>query len=173
MSLNLVSPPSSRWVPNRKDAGLEQPIKLSAVLGRADEPDMEAALHDLAHAGRVEYLLLAGEDTRRRRIRLATDKGTDCAVALPRDVQLENGSVLLLAADRAIVVRLKDLPWLALEPRDAAAAIELGFLAGHHHWRVRFAGARLLVALDADEASYLDRIAHLLGPGKVRVVEKA
>ena len=155
----------------RRGTGLEPPIKLNAVLGRADDPDMEAALHRLAHEGRVEYLLLAGEDTRRRRIRRATDRGTDCAIALPRAARLENGSVLLLEEDRAIVVRLEDLPWLTLEPEDAAAAIELGFLAGHHHWRVRFEGARLLVALEVDQADYLDRIAHLIDAGKVRVVE--
>lgn len=129
---------------------------------------MAARLHDLEHAGRVEYLILAGEDIRRHRLHAITDRGTECAIVLPRSDHLTNGAVLYLEAERAIVVRLREEQWLSLLPRDAAAALELGYFAGNMHWPVRFVGSQLRIALQGPEQGYLDRLAHLLADGRVR-----
>ena len=75
------------------------------------------------------------------------------------------------ADDRAIVVRLKEEEWLALEPRDAAAALELGYFAGNMHWPVRFDGTSLRIALHGPVQSYLDRLEHLIADGRVRPFE--
>jgi urease accessory protein len=107
----------------------------------------------------------------RHRLRASTDRGTECAIALPRAERLTNGAVLLLEAERAIVVRMAEEAWLALQPRDAAAALELGYFAGNMHWRVRFDGARLAIALEGPPKGYLDRMAHLIADGRVRPVE--
>ncbi|MDE0378346.1 MAG: urease accessory protein UreE, partial [Rhodospirillales bacterium] len=115
-------------------------LRLTRILGNATEPDFAERLHALEHDGRVETIALDAADTARKRLRVATDKGTDCAVALARSESLANGSVLLLEDDRAVVVRMRETVWLALKPRDLAAALDLGYFCGNLHWRVRFEG---------------------------------
>jgi urease accessory protein len=143
-------------------------LRLDSILGHATDAALAERLHHLEHDGKVEYILLAGEDTARRRLHVATDRGTDCAIVLARAERLSNGAVLLLERDRAIVVRLKEAEWLALLPRDAAAALELGYFAGNMHWPVRFEGAALKIALHGPVEGYLERLDHLLKDGRIR-----
>lgn len=145
-------------------------LHLHRILGRASAPEFQERLHSLGHDGAVEYIDLAPKDLARRRLRVETDRGTLCGIALSRDQALENGSLLLLEADRAIVVRMAAQAWLGLAPRDDAAALELGYHAGNLHWRVRFDGARLWVALDGPEADYLARLEPLLAADRVTPV---
>jgi urease accessory protein len=148
-------------------------LRLETILGFAADSTIAGRLHELEHAGKVEYIVLAGEDTARRRLHVSTDRGTECAVVLPRSQRLGNGAVLLLEPDRAVVVRLKEEAWLALLPRDAAAALELGYFAGNMHWPVRFEGATLRIALHGPLQDYLDRLAHLLRDGRIRRADDA
>lgn len=147
-------------------------LRLNGIVGRADAPALAARLHALEHAGKVEYLALSRADTQRKRLRIATDRGTDCAIALARGERLFDGAVLLLEAERAVVVRLAETPWLLLEPRNEAAALELGYFAGNLHWRVRFEGARIAIALDGEPRFYLERLAPFLADGRARKVER-
>ena len=142
-------------------------VKLETILGLATEPEIADALHHVEHHGRVEYLTLSEADTQRHRLRVLTDRGTECAVALPRHQHLSNGAVLLLEKDRAVVVRMQETPWLVLQPRDAEAALELGYFAGNMHWKVAFDGERLRIAVQGPVESYLERLAHLLRDGRV------
>jgi urease accessory protein len=143
-------------------------LRLDSILGHATDALLAERLHRLEHDGKVEYIVLAGEDTARRRLHVATDRGTECAIALARTERLANGAVLLLERDRAIVVRLAEAEWLALLPRDAAAALELGYFAGNMHWPVRFEGGVLKVALHGPVQDYVERLGHLLKDGRVR-----
>jgi urease accessory protein len=145
-------------------------LRLDSILGTATDADLAERLHHLEHDGKVEYVVLGGEDTARRRLHVTTDRGTECAIVLARTDRLSNGAVLLLERDRAIVVRLKEAEWLALQPRDAAAALELGYFAGNMHWPVRFEGTVLKVALHGPVETYLDRLSHLLQDGRIRRV---
>lgn len=146
-------------------------VRVTEILGFASDPALAERLHLLGHAGRVEHLTLAQEDVHRRRLRAQTDRGTDCLIALPRDQSLGDGAVLVLEDTGAVVVRLAAERWLALAPRDSVAALELGYFAGNLHWRVRFEGERLLVALEGPEADYLARLKPFLGDGRVRHLE--
>ncbi len=148
-------------------------VRINSVLGNSRDPAYEEILHRLRHEGRAEYVTIGESDLARRRLRVHTDKGTECAIALPRSKRLEHGALLELSERRAIVVELQELPWLMLEARDSAAALELGFLAGHHHWRVKFSGARMNVALDDSLESYLARLRAHIADGSVRVVEES
>ena len=74
--------------------------------------------------------------------------------------------MLLLEEDRAVVVRMRETVWLALGPRDLAAALELGYFCGNLHWRVRFEGAVLKVALDGPRENYMARLAQHLADGR-------
>ncbi|MBI6629951.1 urease accessory protein UreE [Pontibaca salina] len=143
---------------------------LDTVIGFASDAPFDAEIHLLSHAGKVEYLDISPNDVSRRRIRLSTDKGTDCAIALAREQRLADGAVLKLESDRAIVVRLSEQEWLAVSACDQAAALELGYFAGNLHWKVRFDGTILLIALEGPMQTYLDRLEVILAQGKVKVV---
>ena len=143
-------------------------LRLRGILGYASDPALAERLHRLGHDGAVEYLFLDHKDTLRHRLRVTTDKGTDCAIALDRAQHLGDGAVLLAEAGRAIVVRMTEERWLRLAPADAAAALQLGYHAGNLHWRVRFDRAVLEVALEGPEEAYLERLGPLFAEGRVR-----
>ena len=143
-------------------------VRVSNLFGLASDADVGERLHALSHAGQVEYVTLNRADMSRHRLRVVTDQGTECAIALPRSEKLANGAVLLLEADRAIVVRVQEEDWLDVAAVDDAAALELGYLAGNMHWRIRFDGPVLKIALEGPEASYLARLAPLLDSGRIR-----
>jgi urease accessory protein len=137
------------------------------VLGSRAEPAIADRLHHLEHHGRVDILTLPTHELSRRRFRARSEAGQEVAVALPRDQKLFDGAVLLLDEERALVVRVDKEHWLRLEPRSLADAVELGYQAGNLHWRVRFQGEALLVALEAPVDHYLARLGPLLEARRV------
>src|SRR3954453_1201304 len=146
-------------------------IEITRILGHCDDADMSARIHHVGHHGRVEYLHIPPAEAARRRFRARTDMGSECAVMLPRDQGIFDGAVLLLEPGRAVIARLSEQRWLRLRPsEDAGAGLELGYHAGNLHWRVRFDGGDLLVALDGPRETYVARLADLMGEGKVEVV---
>jgi urease accessory protein len=142
-------------------------LRLTGVIGDSVEPALAVQLHALEHQGRVERVTLRPEDTARRRLRVVTDRGSECAIILSRSERLSHGAVLLLEPERAVVVRVDSGAWLRLEARDRAAAIELGYLAGNLHWKVRFQGEVLWVRLDGDAAFYRARLEPLLRSARI------
>jgi urease accessory protein len=54
-----------------------------------------------------------------------------------------------------------------MQPRAVADAIELGYHAGNLHWRVRFAGEDLLVAMEAPMDDYRARLGALIRDRRV------
>lgn len=146
----------------------ELPI-FDAILG--DAADFAGVLHRLEHAHAVDVLRLPRADLARRRLRAQTEGGRTVAVALPRDTPLFDGAVLELTDRGALLVRVEAESWLRLRPADAAAALALGYHCGNLHWRVRFDGADLLVALEGPERRYLDRLDPLMADGRVTVSE--
>ena len=142
---------------------------LDEIMGWATEEAVAARLHELRHRHAVEYLHLDTHDLARKRMRVTSDTGTDYAVVLPRDVALADGAVLLLEADRAVVVRAGAPQTLTLWPADPAAALRLGFLAGHLHWKADQHGDTLVVHLEGPESDYTSRITELLASGRVEM----
>ena len=144
--------------------------KFTAIIGLTSDPEYAETLHHLAHAGKVEYLTISGGDLARKRLRATTDKGTDCAMHCPGRSLSCMALFSSLPRRGLIVVELQELPWLCFEASDRAAALRLGFLAGHHHWRVRFADTKMFVALDGPPAGYTDRLTEELERGSVQLV---
>ncbi len=142
-------------------------LRIDRVLGSRIEAPFAEALHDLEHHGAVDILPLAAGDVSRRRLRAQTRGGEDLAISLPRDQTLFDGAVLLMDQARAIVVRVNAERWLRLSPRSIADAVELGYHAGNLHWRVRFAGETLLVALEAPVDDYVARLGGLISERRV------
>lgn len=143
---------------------------LDSILGNASDGPLADALHDLSHAGKVEYLTIEPGDVARRRFRLVTDKGTDCAIALERGERISDGSVLHCDEQLAIVVQLTERRWLSLDTPDKASAMELGYLCGNLHWKVRFEGGLIHVALEGPTQAYLDRLQLMLQDRRVMIV---
>ena len=147
-------------------------LRIHRVLGNASDSELAERLHRLEHDGLVEYLTLERDDVNRRRLRANTDKNTECLIALSRDQNLHDGAVLVLDEARAVVVRLKVERWLVFAPRDTAAALELGYFAGNLHWRVRFNGMQLLIALEGPVEDYRARVTPFLQDGRVREIQE-
>lgn len=143
---------------------------VTAILGNRSDPALAAALHRLEHAGAVEFVDVAPADLPRRRLRAVTDRGTQVAIALSRAERLFDGAVLVLTDSRAVVVRLEADRWLRVAPVDGPSALALGYTAGNLHWRVRFDGADLLVALEREEGVYRDRLTDLTADGRVAIL---
>lgn len=148
-----------------------KPSQISKILGYASDPNIAEKLHVLAHRSLVEYLTIDAADVQRQRIRRTTDRGTDCAIALPRNQRLRDGAVLKLDHDGAIVVRLTEEQWLTIEPCDKASALEFGYFAGNLHWRVKFQDGRLKIALEGPKQDYIARLRPFLESNRVREVE--
>jgi urease accessory protein len=148
-------------------------LKLDNIVGAANDPLIADRLHRLGHHGRVEYLVLSQEDTRRHRLRTSTHLGTECALVLDRAQHLFDGAVLMLTDERAVVVQMRETAWLSLIPRDAAAALELGYFAGNMHWAVRFEAGCLRIALHGPMERYLERLDTFLSDGRAKRVADA
>jgi urease accessory protein len=58
---------------------------------------------------------------------------------------------------------------LRLEPRSISDAVELGYQVGNLHWRVRFGGEVLLVALEGRPEDYTARLENLITSRRVGV----
>jgi urease accessory protein len=142
-------------------------ITITEILGTASDPSLADRLHHLEHHDRVETLIVGEEDASRRRLRGKTDKGTDVAIALGRGDQLVDGAVLLLEDTRAIVLRKAEQRWLRLVPRDADAALEAGYCAGNHHWKVKFEPGALMIATQGPAQHYVDRLERLVKAGRI------
>ena len=132
------------------------------VLGSRLDTVFADRLHRLEHQGRVDFLTLPAGKLAQRRFKATSQGGAEVAVALPRDQKLFDGAVLHIDAELALIVRVDREHWLRLEPRSLADAVELGYQAGNLHWRVRFEGEALLVALEGPVDHYLDRLAALV-----------
>lgn len=137
-------------------------LRLHGIVGHRDDPQFQDRVHHVEHHGGIELLFVPAHEAGRKRFRLATDKGTDCAVSLGRDEALSDGALLFLEHDRAVIARFGEQALWRLRPRDTAAALKLGWHAGNLHWRVRFEGDVLVVLLDGPADDYRARIAPLL-----------
>src|SRR5258708_31125865 len=129
-------------------------LRLHGVIGCETDDEWRAELHHLEHHDAIERLFVPEAELGRRRFRLTTDKGTDCAVTLDRDDILSDGALLFLDRQRAVVVRLGARKTWRLRAKTRDAALRLGWSAGHLHWQVKFDGDDLIVPLEAPAADY-------------------
>lgn len=147
-------------------------LRIDRVIGDRADPAIHDRLHELEHHGAVEIVKLSIADLDRHRLRARTERGEELAITLPRDEKLFDGAVLHLGDARAIVVRAGEQRWMRLSPRSIGDANELGYCAGNLHWRVRFDGSDILVALEGPVASYVSRIEHFLQDGRASWAEE-
>lgn len=144
-------------------------LRIDRVLGSRLEPELSEELHRLEHRGAIDIVNVPVADLARRRLLITTRGGEELAIALPRHQKLFDGAVLLLDQVRAIVVRAASERWLRLEPRSISDAVELGYHVGNLHWRVRFGGEVLLVAMEGRPEDYTARLDNLITSRRVGV----
>ncbi|GJE71109.1 urease accessory protein UreE [Methylorubrum podarium] len=140
---------------------------IQRVLGNRSEAGLAERLHHLEHHGAVDILRVPSADVARRRLRATTVGGEEIALALPRDQALFDGAVLVLDDHHALVARVGAERWLRLVPARIPDALELGYHAGNLHWRIRFDGGAILVALEGPAEDYLVRLGALVEEGRV------
>lgn len=142
-------------------------ITLDSIVGSIEDAEFARRLHRLEHADKVERIILKSADFGRRRLLSVTDRGSQCAISLPRSERLFDGAILMCSDERAIVVRAETERWLTFTPRDTAAALELGYFAGNMHWTVRFDGSNLSIAAGADAKNVTARLQHMIDKGAI------
>ncbi len=136
-------------------------LRIDRVLGSRLETAFSEAIHRLEHRGAVDVVNIPVADLDRRRLLATTQAGEELAIALPRHQKLFDGAVLLIDDARAIVVRAATERWMRLE--------ELGYHAGNLHWRVRFQGEALFVALEGRPEDYTARLGEMIAARRVGV----
>lgn len=144
-------------------------LRIDRVLGSRLESAFSEEIHRLEHRGAVDVVNIPVADLARRRLLATTRGGEELAIALPRHQKLFDGAILLIDGGRAIVVRTATERWLRLEPRSIGDAIELGYHAGNLHWRVRFQGEVLFVALEGRPEDYTARLGEMISSRRVGV----
>ena len=144
-------------------------LRIDRVLGSRLETAFSEEIHRLEHRGVVDVVNIPVADLARRRLLATTRGGEELAIALPRNQKLFDGAVLLIDGERAIVVRAATERWMRLEPRSIGDAVELGYHAGNLHWRVRFQGEALFVALEGRPEDYTARLAEMISGRRVSV----
>jgi urease accessory protein len=144
-------------------------LRIDRVLGSRLETAFSEEIHRLEHRGAVDLVNIPVADLDRRRLLATTRAGEELAIALPRHQKLFDGAVLLIDDQRAIVVRAATERWMRLEPRSISDAIELGYHAGNLHWRVRFQGEALFVALEGRPEDYTARLGEMISARRVGV----
>lgn len=145
--------------------------RLERIVGQISDPSIADKLHALEHAGLVECVALQPEDMQRRRLRVKGDQGTEYAIALPRTQLLTDGAVLMLEPKKAVIVHAEIQNWLRVRATTPAAALELGYLAGNMHWKVRFDGDVIEIARQGPENDYLARLAGIMGSGQIEKID--
>ncbi|MGO4685025.1 urease accessory protein UreE [Hyphomicrobium sp. 2TAF46] len=147
-------------------------LLIDRIIGDRNDPDLHHKLHEYEHQGMtLDFVRVAPTDLDRRRLRARTDHGEDLAIALSRQDRLFDGAILYLNSDKAIVVRAEEQRWLRIVPQTLRDALELGYLVGNLHWRVRFESEHILVSLDGPLDTYMARLDAIVREGRATAQE--
>ncbi|GAA3509339.1 hypothetical protein [Dietzia aurantiaca] len=141
------------------------------LIGHRLDAEIKRSVLRHEDAGRVVRLSVPQAELGRKRFKVVDQNGNHYGIALPRNLTLQNGSVLDLSSSRAVVIETTDTEQLHLRARDAEGGIQLGWHAGHLHWKVRMAGRYVTVLLDGPREDYLVRIGQFLDAGLIEVVD--
>jgi urease accessory protein len=144
-------------------------LRIDHVVGGRLEDAFSEEIHRLEHRGAVDEVNIPVADLARRRLLAVTRAGEELAIALPPHQKLFDGAILLIDGERAIVVRAATGRWMRLEPRSISDAIELGYQAGNLHWRVRFQGEALVIALEGRPEDYTARLEEMISARRIGV----
>lgn len=116
-------------------------------------------LHDATESGKkIDFLEISPEDAKRRRFRSETLAGVGISISIDRDSELKEGTVLHETADGIVLLRIKSPTRIVLQPHNTFAGLQLGFLAGHLHWKARIDERAIRVEVETNVAEYQARL---------------
>ena len=154
-----------------KDQIPDGPLMLEAVLGRAADAEWHDRLHALEHEGALETVSIPEADAARKRMRVTTDRGRDCAIALPREQGLSDGAVLFHDGRLAIIARIDGAARMRLKPATVDDALRLGHWCGNLHWKGVFGAGVMDVVLDGPRDRYEARLTDLRGLADFEIMD--
>ena len=108
------------------------------ILGNENDESFSEKLHRLSHKSLVDYIEIKPEDSFRRRMRMVSINGREYKLAIPRSQKIENGSILWLSKDFAVVIRILNGPKIRVTPKNITSAVRLGYHCGNLHWKTNF-----------------------------------
>lgn len=147
------------------------PLMLETVLGLSSDCEWHDRLHALEHEGALEVVAISEADAARKRMRVTTDRGRDCAIALPREQGLSDGAVLFHDGRLAIVARILGSSRMRLKPASMDDAMRLGHWCGNLHWKVVFGSGVMDVVLDGPRERYEARLVDLRGLADFEILD--
>ena len=147
-------------------------IVLEKVLGFISDKKFENIIHELSHKNNVEYIILESSDVPRKRLRIHSDKGTDCAISLERDAILSDGAILFCSNEKALVVKINEQEWIEINVKSKKDSLRFGYFIGNLHWKVKFKNENVLIALEGPMSNYMDRIEEFLKKNEISIVKE-
>ena len=143
---------------------------LEQILGFTSDLKYENTIHDLSHKNNIEYIILDPLDVSRKRIRIKSDKGTDCAISLNRNENLSDGAILFISNEKAIVIKINKQKWIEIKVNSRKDTIKFGYFIGNLHWKVKFKDENVLIALEGPLNNYKDRIKDFLNKNQISLI---
>ena len=128
------------------------------ILGNESDELFSEKLHHLSHKSLVDYIEIKPEDSFRRRMRMVSINGREYKLAIPRSQKIENGSILWLSEESAVVIRILNGPKIRVIPKNISSAVRLGYHCGNLHWKTNFFQDGIDIILSGESQNYFDRL---------------
>ena len=128
------------------------------ILGNESDELFSEKLHHLSHKSLVDYIEIKPEDSFRRRMRMVSVNGREYKLAIPRSQKIENGSILWLSEESAVVIRILNGPKIRVIPKNISSAVRLGYHCGNLHWKTNFFQDGIDIILSGESQNYFDRL---------------
>jgi urease accessory protein len=128
------------------------------ILGNESDELFSEKIHHLSHKSLVDYIEIKPEDSFRRRMRMVSVNGREYKLAIPRSQKIENGSILWLSEESAVVIRILNGPKIRVIPKNISSAVRLGYHCGNLHWKTNFFQDGIDIILSGESQNYLDRL---------------
>jgi urease accessory protein len=143
-------------------------ININSIVGNIRDDDKLTLKYRVMSENRLsEIVQISRTEAGRVRMRKTSDKGNDVAIALPQNTHLRNGDVLLLTADRMIVVEITPEKVAVVSFKTITddhlfeTAVRVGHTIGNLHRPIRLEDNKIFIPIQAD--SELDLLRKLFG----------
>ena len=143
-------------------------ININSIVGNIRDDDKLTLKYQVMTENRLsEIVQISRTEAERVRMRKTSNKGNDVAIALPQNTRLRNGDVLLLTADRMIVVEITPEKVAVVSFKTITnnhlfeTAVRIGHMIGNLHRPIRLEDNKIFIPIQAD--SELDLLRKLFG----------
>ena len=143
-------------------------ININSIVGNIRNDENFTLKYRVMTENRLsEIVQISRTEAERVRMRKTSNKGNDVAIMLPQNAHLKNGDVLLLTADRMIVVEITPEKVAVVSfksiPNDHLfeTAVRIGHTIGNLHRPIRLEDNKIFIPIQAD--SELELLKRLFG----------